>query len=208
MRHVTWLRGHLPQILESCSLVSSQHSRSEPAPNDCPTDCSTCIYVHLYPTATASRRYLLLPWWLYRYTIYGGVLVEIIHIYIYIYIYMFVGKTTPKGFGPSRAEPNGFLVHHLSHPVTVSLQTCNSKPEYIIMQTIQWTTCINYYSMAITDYHHQLKPNNGRRQAYRFCQRPACSDSRLWYWRSEGVKGEDWREATEARAEKGGGKEG
>ena len=30
-------------------------------------------------------------------------------------------KTTPKGFEPLRAEPNGFLVHHLNHSVTVSL---------------------------------------------------------------------------------------
>ena len=32
-----------------------------------------------------------------------------------------MGKTTPKGFEPLRAEPNGFLVHHLNHSVTVSL---------------------------------------------------------------------------------------
>ena len=31
-------------------------------------------------------------------------------------------KTTPKGFEPLRAEPNGFLVHHLSHSVTLSLK--------------------------------------------------------------------------------------
>ena len=30
-------------------------------------------------------------------------------------------QTTPKGFEPLRAEPNGFLVHHLSHSVTVSM---------------------------------------------------------------------------------------
>ena len=29
-------------------------------------------------------------------------------------------KTTARGFEPLRAEPNGFLVHHLSHSVTVS----------------------------------------------------------------------------------------
>ena len=28
--------------------------------------------------------------------------------------------STPRGFEPLRAEPNGFLVHHLSHSVTVS----------------------------------------------------------------------------------------
>ncbi len=32
-------------------------------------------------------------------------------------------KTTPRGFEPLRAEPNGFLVHHLNHSVTVSLMT-------------------------------------------------------------------------------------
>ena len=30
-------------------------------------------------------------------------------------------RSTPRGFEPLRAEPNGFLVHHLSHSVTVSL---------------------------------------------------------------------------------------
>ena len=30
-------------------------------------------------------------------------------------------QTTPRGFEPLRAEPNGFLVHHLSHSVTVSM---------------------------------------------------------------------------------------
>ena len=42
----------------------------------------------------------------------------------------FIGKpglqsqSTPKGFEPLRAEPNGFLVHHLSHSVTVSMKSC------------------------------------------------------------------------------------
>ena len=30
-------------------------------------------------------------------------------------------EPTPRGFEPLRAEPNGFLVHHRSHSVTVSL---------------------------------------------------------------------------------------
>ena len=29
-------------------------------------------------------------------------------------------KSTARGFEPLRAEPNGFLVHHLSHSVTLS----------------------------------------------------------------------------------------
>ena len=29
-------------------------------------------------------------------------------------------NSTPRGFEPLRAEPNGFLVHHLNHSVTVS----------------------------------------------------------------------------------------
>ena len=32
-------------------------------------------------------------------------------------------KTTPRGFEPLRAEPNGFLVHHLSHSVTLFLES-------------------------------------------------------------------------------------
>ena len=31
-----------------------------------------------------------------------------------------VRRATPRGFEPLRAEPNGFLVHHLNHSVTVS----------------------------------------------------------------------------------------
>ena len=31
-------------------------------------------------------------------------------------------RPTPKGFKPSRAEPNGFLVHHLNHSVTLSME--------------------------------------------------------------------------------------
>ena len=30
---------------------------------------------------------------------------------------------TAKGFEPLRAEPNGFLVHHLNHSVTLSTET-------------------------------------------------------------------------------------
>jgi hypothetical protein len=30
-------------------------------------------------------------------------------------------RTTARGFEPLRAEPNGFLVHHLNHSVTLSL---------------------------------------------------------------------------------------
>ena len=29
-------------------------------------------------------------------------------------------KATARGFEPLRAEPNGFLVHHLNHSVTLS----------------------------------------------------------------------------------------
>ena len=38
------------------------------------------------------------------------------------------GKATPKGFEPLRAEPNGFLVHLLSHSDKVSYQSCNCLP--------------------------------------------------------------------------------
>ena len=30
-------------------------------------------------------------------------------------------QTTARGFEPLRAEPNGFLVHHLNHSVTLSM---------------------------------------------------------------------------------------
>ena len=46
-------------------------------------------------------------------------------------------KTTPKGFEPLRAEPNGFLVHHLNHSVTVSL---SSKEEGIIMSRFSFAS--------------------------------------------------------------------
>jgi hypothetical protein len=32
-------------------------------------------------------------------------------------------KATARGFEPLRAEPNGFLVHHLNHSVTLSVAT-------------------------------------------------------------------------------------
>ena len=31
-------------------------------------------------------------------------------------------KATPRGFEPLQAEPNGFLVHHLNHSVTLSME--------------------------------------------------------------------------------------
>ena len=36
-------------------------------------------------------------------------------------------RSTARGFEPLRAEPNGFLVHHLSHSVTLSC--CRAQPE-------------------------------------------------------------------------------
>ena len=33
---------------------------------------------------------------------------------------------TARGFEPLRAEPNGFLVHHLSHSVTLSMLSCKT----------------------------------------------------------------------------------
>ena len=38
-------------------------------------------------------------------------------------------KATARGFEPLRAEPNGFLVHHLNHSVTLSLVRIST--EYI-----------------------------------------------------------------------------
>ena len=33
----------------------------------------------------------------------------------------YLTKTTAKRFEPLRAEPNGFLIHHLNHSVTLSM---------------------------------------------------------------------------------------
>ena len=56
-------------------------------------------------------------------------------------------KTTPKGFEPLRAEPNGFLVHHLSHNGGLarlkSRAPVDNKPQQY-SGTIQWATCIKY----------------------------------------------------------------
>ena len=42
--------------------------------------------------------------------------------------------STARGFEPLRAEPNGFLVHHLSHSVTLSMckleQAC--RPRHVL----------------------------------------------------------------------------
>ena len=37
-------------------------------------------------------------------------------------------KATPVGFEPTRAEPNGFLVHRLNHSATVSMQNAGTTP--------------------------------------------------------------------------------
>ena len=38
------------------------------------------------------------------------------------------GKPTARGFEPLRAEPNGFLVHHLNHSVTLSWRKYGARP--------------------------------------------------------------------------------
>jgi hypothetical protein len=39
-------------------------------------------------------------------------------------------QATARGFEPLRAEPNGFLVHHLNHSVTLSARTCTKQVIY------------------------------------------------------------------------------
>ena len=47
------------------------------------------------------------------------------------------GKATARGFEPLRAEPNGFLVHHLSHSVTLSWRLCRTlRPALLATATI------------------------------------------------------------------------
>ena len=60
--------------------------------------------------------------------------------------------STPRGFEPLRAEPNGFLVHHLSHSVTVSLN-------YICLYNNPNTVCVYIVLVVIhTTTHWWLKP--------------------------------------------------
>ena len=40
--------------------------------------------------------------------------------------YRLCAKPTARGFEPLRAEPNGFLVHHLNHSVTLSCHGCGA----------------------------------------------------------------------------------
>jgi hypothetical protein len=40
--------------------------------------------------------------------------------------YLLCAKPTARGFEPLRAEPNGFLVHHLNHSVTLSCRRCGA----------------------------------------------------------------------------------
>jgi hypothetical protein len=40
--------------------------------------------------------------------------------------YRLCAKPTARGFEPLRAEPNGFLVHHLNHSVTLSCCRCGA----------------------------------------------------------------------------------
>ena len=54
-------------------------------------------------------------------------------------------KTTPRGFEPLRAEPNGFLVHHLNHSVTVSLMTITT---VMTITTIEIKPC-QAFSFAV-----------------------------------------------------------
>ena len=52
-------------------------------------------------------------------------------------------KSTPRGFEPLRAEPNGFLVHLLNHSDTVSTQHNDEVPPYP-------DACRNISASAIT----------------------------------------------------------
>ena len=47
-------------------------------------------------------------------------------------------NATPMGFEPLRAEPNGFLVHHLNHSVTVSSDAlkCMHTVQITVMRTM------------------------------------------------------------------------
>ena len=51
--------------------------------------------------------------------------------------------TTARGFEPLRAEPNGFLVHHLNHSVTLSRGKGASPPQCIDASVAIEAICAN-----------------------------------------------------------------
>jgi hypothetical protein len=56
-------------------------------------------------------------------------------------------KTTARGFEPLRAEPNGFLVHHLDHSVTLSLLLSGPLfhvPALAMRCMVQIMGCVSY----------------------------------------------------------------
>ena len=62
-------------------------------------------------------------------------------------------KATPRGFEPLRAEPNGFLVHHLNHSVTVSM-----------LQLPQRIHSQRYALAAIVEYRSNYPKQRGSRK--------------------------------------------
>ena len=49
-------------------------------------------------------------------------------------------KTTARGFEPLRAEPNGFLVHHLNHSVTLSVASAEVPKD--LSQSLRTYNCV------------------------------------------------------------------
>ena len=67
-------------------------------------------------------------------------------------------EATAKGFEPLRAEPNGFLVHHLNHSVTLSRWSCKS------MQYNTHTPMLSTYKL----HRHNLCTHLLRQEPFKF----------------------------------------
>ena len=58
--------------------------------------------------------------------------------------YNHIQKPTARGFEPLRAEPNGFLVHHLNHSVTLSAMIWDER--HIGEQLLRAHRCVHISS--------------------------------------------------------------
>ena len=70
---------------------------------------------------------------------------------------LFMRATTPNGFEPLRAEPNGFLVHLLSHSDTVSY--CAAKPATSFCVCVWHTTRVS----TLRDHYREARGTFTRR---------------------------------------------
>ena len=53
-------------------------------------------------------------------------------------------KATARGFEPLRAEPNGFLVHHLNHSVTLSCASVGNIEAHLLTAQLLYASFITH----------------------------------------------------------------